>query len=376
MDRLAPRRDAEGRLERAVECVPTAIAVIDPSGRIHDVNARMARLFGYAREELLGRPLELLVPQPARHEGGDRSRVPAECWGGPPGAVREVRGRRKDGGELPVEIEFDSTVTPQGVLVLASIRDVSERKRAEALIQARNQELETLLHVASHDLREPLRAIETFSQMVSRRYADRLDAEGRDLLLRIERAGGRMQRLLDDLLLLSRVRRSEIETEAIDARQVVDAALDRLEAAIRRSGGEVQVGPDLPQLLAERTWATQAIYNLLSNALKFTRPGERPRVEIAAYRERDGPHAGVGIVVRDRGPGVKAEHAERIFGLFQRAVGPDVEGTGAGLAIARQVAQRFGGRAWVQPRDGGGSEFVITFAAAEGSPAEAGQLVG
>jgi signal transduction histidine kinase len=242
---------------------------------------------------------------------------------------------------------------------------IAERRRSEEMIQAKNRELETLLYVTSHDLREPLRAIENFSHLVNRRYAERLDEKGRDLLDRLARAGRRMQQLLDDLLALSRVRRVEFDVEPVEGRQIVDAAIERLNGMIRRTGAELRVADDLPRLGVDRTWATQAVYNLLTNALKFTRPGESPRVEIAAYRETEGPRAGVGIVVRDRGPGVDPRSAERIFDLFQRAVGREIAGTGAGLAIVREVAQRFGGQAWVEPRSGGGSEFVVTFGVAE-----------
>jgi signal transduction histidine kinase len=112
-----------------------------------------------------------------------------------------------------------------------------------------------------------------------------------------------------------------------------------------------------------RTWATHGVYNLITNALKFRRDGEAPEVEIASYHPTVEDGSEVGIVVRDYGPGVPPEHAERIFQLFQRAVGREVEGTGAGLAIVRQVAERHGGRAWVQAREGGGAEFVLTFGA-------------
>ena len=142
---------------------------------------------------------------------------------------------------------------------------------------------------------------------------------------------------------------------------VVDAALERLTSVIRSTGAHVSIADNLPELRVDRTWATQAIYNLLSNALKFACQGHAPEVELVAYRQATGPRAGVGIAVRDRGPGVDPRHADRIFELFQRAVGREVEGTGAGLAIVREVALRSGGQVRVQPRDGGGAEFVITF---------------
>ncbi|MBI3333568.1 MAG: hypothetical protein HYZ93_05715 [Candidatus Omnitrophica bacterium] len=126
----------------------------------------------------------------------------------------------------------------------------------------------------------------------------------------------------------------------------------------------------LPLLRADKTWAVEAIYNLISNALKFTREGQAPEVEVVPYVS-DGKISGItGIAIRDHGPGVAPEHRERIFELFQRAVGREVEGTGAGLAIVRAVAERHGGRAWVQPCQGGGSEFIITFGSIVGDGAE------
>ncbi|HEU5406478.1 MAG TPA: ATP-binding protein, partial [Nitrospira sp.] len=128
------------------------------------------------------------------------------------------------------------------------------------------------------------------------------------------------------------------------------------------TGAAVQIVYPLPRLRVNRMWATQGLYNLLANAMKFTRDGHPPDIEIASYEAPASTIPVAGVVVKDRGPGVPTRHAERIFMLFQRAVGRNVEGTGAGLTIVRQVAERHGGRAWVQPRAGGGSEFVITFA--------------
>lgn len=258
-------------------------------------------------------------------------------------------------------------------------KDITERKRAEealrrahdqleirvqertAEILAKTRDLETLLYVTSHDLREPLRGIENFSRMVHDRYADRLDDKGRDFLQRVVRGTQRMDQLMTDILTLSRVQRMELPAEDIQGESIVTEALRRLDHKIKETGATVRVVEPLPRWQGNCTWATQGVYNLLANALKFCRHGEAPDVEIASYHPtvKDGPV--VGIVVRDRGPGVAPEHADRIFQLFQRAVGREVEGTGAGLAIVRQVAERHGGRAWVQPREGAGSEFILTF---------------
>ena len=239
--------------------------------------------------------------------------------------------------------------------------EIAERGRARAEIAAKNRDLETLLYVTSHDLREPLRAIENFSRIVNDRYSERLDDKGRDFLRRIISGAQRLNRLLDDILTLSRSQRIGVPTEEVDGESIVSEALKRLEGKINTTRARVHVAKDFQGLRVDKTWATQAVYNLIANALKFTSEGAAPDVEVVPYRPEGPGRNAIGIVVRDRGPGIAPEHTERIFQLFQRAVGREVEGTGAGLAIVRQIAERHGGSAWVEPRQGGGSEFIITF---------------
>lgn len=240
-------------------------------------------------------------------------------------------------------------------------REIAERGKARAEIAAKNRDLETLLYVTSHDLREPLRAIENFSRIVNDRYGERLDEKGQDFLRRVIQGSQRLTRLLDDILMLSRSQRMGAPTEAVAGETIVQEALKRLEGKVSATNAQVHVAPEIGGLRVDKTWATQAVYNLIANALKFTRDGGAPEIDVTAYRPQESGSETVGIAVRDRGPGVAPEHAERIFQLFQRAVGREIEGTGAGLAIVRQIAERHGGHAWVQPRDGGGSEFIITF---------------
>jgi signal transduction histidine kinase len=231
---------------------------------------------------------------------------------------------------------------------------------AGAEIQQKNRDLQTLLYVTSHDLREPLRSIENFSRFVLEGYADRLDDEGRDSLQRVVRAAHRLDTLLLDILTLSRAKRLELTLEDIPGDVLVGEALRRLEGKIEETKARVQVAKELPTLKVDKIWATQAVYNLIANALKFTQGGAAPEIEIGPYASEPGSEV-AGLVVRDRGHGVPAGQEDRIFGLFHRAVGREVEGTGAGLAIVREVARRHGGEAWVRAREGGGSEFIITF---------------
>ncbi len=241
--------------------------------------------------------------------------------------------------------------------------ELAERKKLEQEIIDRNRELETLLHVASHDLKEPLRAIENFCGMIAQEYAEGLNLEGKDLFGRVIHATQRLSRLLGDIVTLTRARQIEKSAVSIDGQTIVNEALARLEERVRETGAAVKLVGKFPSLCVDKTWAVEGLYNIISNALKYKKEGTFPEIEIASYRPQAGDPPGVGFAVRDRGPGVAPEHTEMIFELFKRAVGREVEGTGAGLAIVREIARRNGGRAWVKPREGGGSEFIVTFGA-------------
>jgi len=370
-------RESEARLRAILDNSPGMVFLKDAEGRYLHVNRQFERVFHMTREQVVSRTDEAIFApeQAAAFRANDLKVLKA----GVPIELEEVA-LHDDGPHTSIVSKFPLYGGDGKLYALCGITtDITERKRAEdalrrahdelemrvqertAEILKKTRDLETLLYVTSHDLREPLRSIENFSRMVHDRYAKLLDDKGRDFLQRVIRGAQRMDQLMTDILALSRVQRMERLAEEVEGESIVSEALRRLDDKMKETGATVHVVEPLPRLQGNRTWATQGVYNLIANALKFTRNGEAPDVEIASYQPtvEDGPV--VGIVVRDRGTGVAPEHAERIFQLFQRAVGREVEGTGAGLAIVRQVAERHGGRAWVQPREGGGSEFILTF---------------
>lgn len=251
------------------------------------------------------------------------------------------------------------------------IRDLTEHlehlvsKRTAELTTA-NQELERLLFVMAHDLKEPLRTVQYFTDLLERRYAAKLDKRGQDYQKRVLKAARRSVTMLDHLQTLSRLRHVEQATQKMAADAIVKETLQELDTEIKKTNARIHIEPKLPELPISLTWGTKALYHLLSNALKYSAPEDSqgnkpsPEIEIAAYRSRDEDNQ-IGLVVKDRGPGIPPEYIDKIWDLFQRAVGRQIEGTGAGLAIVRQIAERHGGQAWVERREGGGSEFMITF---------------
>lgn len=242
----------------------------------------------------------------------------------------------------------------------AKRRAEEELRSALAMLEATNRDLETMLFVVSHDLRQPLVTFSYFMDILEKGMAGEIGARESDALRRVRRAEKRMRALLDDILRVACAGKQDLNREDIDAVSIVNNAMEGLLGAVCQSRAGVRIDEDLPRLCVDRNWAALAVQNLLSNALKFVEAGAQPDVEIAGYR---GPE-GIGLVVRDRGTGAPLEMGDRIFDLFQRGVGQNVEGTGSGLAIVRIVAERHGGRTWHQPRPGGGAEFFVTFGAA------------
>jgi PAS domain S-box-containing protein len=373
---ISERLVAEGRsrqLAAIVESTDDAIISTDVGGRVMSWNAAAERLYGYRAEEVLGRDVVAATVPPERM--GEIAAMTERLARGEAVLGMETVRRRKDGESVDVSLTISLVRTKDGETTGASIiaRDISERRQAERLIREKNRELETLLHVTSHDLREPLRAIEQFSRLVCDRYREQIDDKGRDFLARVVRAAARMRTLLDDVLSLARARRIPAPDTVVTGEELVRGVCDRLGERIEETHATVHVSDGLPRVRVDRRWAAEALFNLVANALKYTRNGAPPDIEIRGYHPSPGEAGDAGFVVADRGPGVPERFAERIFDLFQRTVGCEVEGTGAGLAIVRAVAERHGGAAWVRPREGGGSEFIITFAD-PGEPAARGMV--
>jgi PAS domain S-box-containing protein len=241
--------------------------------------------------------------------------------------------------------------------------DITERKRAQAVLRAAydelarsNAELQQFAYVASHDLQEPLRMIGSYTQLLERRYGDKLDADAREFMGFIVEGATRMKQLIEDLLAYSRVGTRGKELRPVQAQGALDRALVNLRAAIEGSGAQLSYDA-LPEVKADDTQLTQLLQNLIGNAIKFRKKEEAPRVHVGAEDAGEEWR----FFVADNGIGMEPQYFERIFMVFQRLHTRDeYPGTGIGLAICKKVVDRHGGRIWVESAPGKGSKFIFT----------------
>ena len=343
---------AEAKFRGLLESAPDAVVIVNEQGRIVLVNAQTEALFGWRRGELLGKMVEELVPDACRsRHTAEREEYQRHPYIRPMSAGLELFGRRKDGAIFPADIVLAPLETNEGLLISSVIRDITERKEAEALIRARsaeleaaNKELEAFSYSVSHDLRSPLRAINGFGQALIEENADQLDAEGKRRLERIRRASQRMAQLIDDLLKLARLTRAELRPQAVDMTAIArELAGDLLKSAGGRSvefriedGLRVQGDPQLMRILLE---------NLIGNAWKFTGKRDAGIIEFSRVRG----NGGGAFFVRDNGAGFDPAYAGQLFAPFQRLHNEtEFPGTGIGLATVQRIVMRHGGRVWAE----------------------------
>ncbi len=360
----AELQQSAARLKAILDTTVDGIITIDQQAAVQDFNRAAEKIFGYPAEEVIGRNVNMLMPEPyhSQHdsylanylETGAKKII---------GIGREVMGRRKDGTIFPIDLAVSETRVNGRRIFTGLIRDITERKEAEkerermiAELEGKNAEMERFTYTVSHDLKSPLITIRGFLGMLEK---DALQGDMERLrrdIRRIGTAAEKMQRLLDELLELSRVGRLINEPEAVTIGELAREAVALV--AGRISEGEVQVliAPDLPVVRVDRPRLVEVFQNLLDNAVKFMGDQVDPRVEIGSERV-EGEAV---FYVRDNGIGIDPRYRDKVFGLFER-LDQDTEGTGIGLALVKRIIEVHGGRIWVESGGTGqGSTFFFT----------------
>jgi two-component system sensor kinase FixL len=369
-------REGQELSRSIIETANEAFVAMDAEGKIIDWNRQAESTFGWSHAEAVGQPLAgLIIPPDYRDAHAKGLRHFLATGEGPVLNRRiEVQALHRSGRLFPVELTIAPLRARQGYRFNAFVHDITDRKEAEEKLRGfagqlarSNRELQDFASVASHDLQEPLRKVQAFGDMLESRCAARLDAPGRDYLHRMLGAAHRMQTLINDLLLYSRVTSKAHPFSPVKLGQVAQEVVSDLEARIQQTGGRVEVG-ELPVIDADPLQMRQLLQNLIGNGLKFHRPGVPPVIRVSAELVPGaGRSAGNGapakvcqLRVEDNGIGFDEKYRDRLFQVFQRLhARGEYEGTGMGLAICRRIAERHGGSISAHSVPGQGATFVV-----------------
>lgn len=364
-------RDSEQKFRNLIESTPTGIAVSTPEGRVIEANPSLYKLLGYESEEEF-----LSLPATAYwHNPEERKKFRDELI--EKGMVKdfEVRVRCKDGSILWVNVNTVAQKTENGVICITSFLDITERKHYEeetkrlneelairaAKLETANKDLEDFSYSVSHDLRTPLRAVDGFSNIILEDYWDKLDDEGRRVLNTIRDNTKKMGQLIDDILVFSRTGRMESVLSEIDMEALTKEIIEELKATFLNRNIHFDIKP-LPSARGDRAMIRRVVTNLISNAIKFTRPKEAAVVEVGVTRDEGRGRKDEEVYyIKDNGIGFDMQYYNKLFGVFQRLhSSAEFEGTGIGLAIVKRIIEKHGGRVWADGKVDEGATFYFT----------------
>ncbi len=351
---------------------PDAMIAVDGDGHIRLVNEQAERLFGYGRDEMLGQPIEMLVPQQLRERHvGHRSKYVRDPRTRPMGIGLELTGVRKDGSNVLVEISLSPLETDDGSFVVSAIRNITERKEFERTLQAKNAELEAanaakdqFLASMSHELRTPLNAIIGFTGTLLMRLPGPLTDEQEQQLRIVQSSGRHLLSLINDILDLAKIEAGKIELhlEPVRLHEVIEEVCDSLRSMATDKGLAFDVVLPNEQTLvrSDRRALSQILLNLVNNALKYTETGS-VTIEVATRRTSSGLHCDINV--RDTGIGIKPQDRERLFQAFEQLEPLStrrVEGAGLGLHLSQKLSKLIGAHLSFISEPGKGSVFTLT----------------
>ncbi|MBA4149153.1 MAG: PAS domain S-box protein [Verrucomicrobia bacterium] len=376
-------RDNEERMRAILQTAVEGIITIDERATVELINPAAEKLFGYSASEVIGQNVSMLMPSPYREEH-DTYMHNYSSTGHPKiiGIGREVVGQRKDGSVFPMDLAVSEVRLANKRLFTGFVRDITERKRAEAqladlaqTLAEKNKELETIVYVASHDLRSPLVNIQGFSKELAR-ACDKvratlessndpkvskpeikliLEEDVPEAISFIQAGVTKIDALLAGFLRFSRLGRAAIKIERLDMNAMLQSIAKAMEFQVKQAGATLKID-SLPECMGDSTQVNQVFTNLLENSLKYRDPQRAGLIEVSGQIEDS--HSV--YTVRDNGIGIAPEHQVKVFEIFHRLNPNASEGEGLGLTIAQRILERQHGKIWIESKIGVGSSFFVS----------------
>jgi PAS domain S-box-containing protein len=336
---ISVRKRLEKMFQKIVEAAPCGIVMIDGQGRIAMVNPQAESMFGYDRSELIGNPLEILLPERLRAaHGAHRHAFLAAPSIRQVGVGRDLTARRKDGFEFPVEIGLNPVAGSSEGLVLAMVTDITGRNTMQLELQQANANLEQFMYAASHDLKSPLHGISELVEWIKEDLGADVAPEVARNLGRVSDRVRRLDRVIDDLLAYARAGATSSEETLLDPQAAIDAVLEILP---RPPGFTVTVNVAAQPFMTSRAPLESMLRNLISNAINHH---DRSAGHIDIRVEDDGRYCVFRIA--DDGPGIPSAHHERVFRMFQSLARGNQRHSGIGLALTKRLVEAHGG--WIK----------------------------
>ena len=335
-----------------LESLAEGVVIIDSTATIVLVNKQLERLFGYTKEEILGRPLNILLPDRfqavhPKHVAGFFEKPKIR----PMGLEKELAARHKSGHNFPVEISLSHLGTSSGSLAMAFITDITLRKEAMNSLESRNEELDAFAHTVAHDLRGSLSALIGYSELLNDHDAKLNEEQIRESLDMISRIGLKMSDVLNELLLLSSVRREDVLVAPLDMVSIIHEATFRLKHKIEEHGAEITLAEDFPTALGYAPWVEEVWYNYISNAVKYA--GTTPKISLGGELVEDGYAR---FWVKDNGPGLCPADKSQLFIPYSSRTNYS-GGNGLGLSIVKRIVEKLNGYVGVESEVNEGSLF-------------------